>query len=174
MLATLDTQSNINGKELEIRRNSFLNETSLNNNRDNLFLSKKELAKILDRLLQDKESLLDKKVSNENFCLATTELADPLDEASANIQASHELRFRNRDIFYLKKIDKSLKKVTNGTYGLCTECDEEISFERLLARPTADLCICCKEEAELGEKTNIFGKRSKSLGQSLVDISFKS
>lgn len=173
MLATLNHQECADVKKNENRRNSFLKGLGLNKQRENHFLKQKDLFKILDILLDEKEKLMDKDVSNENFCLADTELADPLDEASANIQASHNLRFRNRDVFYLKKINKSLKKVSRGTYGLCDECDDNISYERLLARPTAELCICCKEEAELGEKSNIFGKRSKSLGQSLVDISIK-
>jgi DnaK suppressor protein len=39
-----------------------------------------------------------------------------------------------------------------GTYGQCEECSAPIALARLLARPTADLCIQCKEVEELREK----------------------
>ena len=138
--------------------------------RENVFLSDNDLAFIQIRLLKEKESILAKKKDFDGFCLDKNELSDPLDEASINVQTSHELRFRNREIFFLKKINKSLLKIKEGSYGLCEECGAEITFERLRARPTAELCINCKEEAELGEKNNIFGKTSKSLGKSISEV----
>jgi DnaK suppressor protein len=65
----------------------------------------------------------------------------------------------------VKKIDKALKKFDNNEFGLCDECGTWIKFERLLARPTADLCILCKEESERDESNNISGRQSKSLGK---------
>jgi DnaK suppressor protein len=129
-----------------------------------------KLNKILNKLLVERAKLLQIEKDQEKFCLDKNELADPLDEASINIQASQALRFRNRNIFYLKKINKSLGRVLDGTYGHCEECDDDISFERLMARPTAELCILCKEEAELGERNSIFGKKSKSLGKSITEL----
>jgi DnaK suppressor protein len=96
-------------------------------------------------------------------------LSDPLDEASVNTQTSHDIRFINRENFYLKKINKSLDAMSRGTYGLCEECDAEIGFERLNARLTAEMCIVCKEEAENAENNNFFDKKSKSLGRALHD-----
>ena len=138
--------------------------------RENVFLSDNDLTFIQIRLLKEKESILIKKKDFDSFCLDKNELSDPLDEASINVQTSHELRFRNREVFFLKKINKSLLKIDEGSYGLCEECSAEISFERLRARPTAELCINCKEEAELGEKNSIFGKTSKSLGKSISEV----
>src|SRR5690606_3992638 len=103
--------------------------------------------------------------------LDKNELADPLDEASINVQTSQELRFRNRKMLYLKKINKTLRKIEEGIYGLCQDCDVEIGFDRLMARPTADMCIGCKEESEMTERNNFHMKRSKSLGHSLQDMS---
>ena len=138
--------------------------------RENSFLSKKQLNVIKDQLLAAKEQILNEQKSLEDYCLDRNELADPLDEASVNVQTSQELRFRNRKMFYLKKVNKALKKLDDGTLGLCQDCDAEISFERLKARPTADLCITCKEESEFSEKNNFFDKKSKSLGKTLHEI----
>jgi DnaK suppressor protein len=137
--------------------------------RDNAYLTDKQIALLSDKLLSDKERITNKKLEQENYHLDKNELSDPLDEASVNTQTSHDIRFINREIIYLKKINKSLEAISRGTYGLCEECDSEIGFERLNARLTAELCIACKEEAEHAENNNFYDKKSKSLGRALHD-----
>ncbi len=138
--------------------------------RENVYLKGKDIKSVKMKLLSDIERITLKDKSHESFCLDTDELSDVLDEASANIQASQELRFRNREIFYLKKLNQALERIESGTFGLCKECDAEVGYERLMARPTADLCINCKEESEMEEKNNFFQRKSKSLGKSLNDM----
>ncbi len=137
--------------------------------RENAYLSDKHIAILKDKLLSEKERIANKKLEQESYQLDRNELSDPLDEASVNTQTSHDIRFINRENFYLKKINKSLDAINRGTYGLCEECDAEIGFERLNARLTAELCIACKEEAEMAENNNFFDKKSKSLGRALHD-----
>jgi RNA polymerase-binding protein DksA len=48
----------------------------------------------------------------------------------------------------LADIDAALKRIEDGTYGICTTCSKEISEERLEARPWATLCIDCQRERE--------------------------
>jgi RNA polymerase-binding protein DksA len=48
----------------------------------------------------------------------------------------------------LESIDAALKRIEDGTYGICTNCGKEIAPERLDAYPWASLCIDCKREAE--------------------------
>lgn len=43
----------------------------------------------------------------------------------------------------LKKLQYALRKVDSVDYGLCMECEEEISFERLLLLPESSHCIRC-------------------------------
>lgn len=138
--------------------------------RENDYLSDKQVNKLKEQLLNAKEEIANKKLDQGHYCLDRNELSDPLDEASINVQTSHELRFRNRELFYLKKITKSLMRMDEGIYGLCDDCGVEIGFERLMARPTAELCINCKEESEITEKNNFFQKKSKSLGKTLQEI----
>jgi DnaK suppressor protein len=138
--------------------------------RENSYLTDKQVESLKEGLLAEKERIINKEISEDRYCLDKNELSDPLDEASINIQASQELRFRNRENFYLKKINKSLTRLNNGQYGLCEDCDAEIAYERLKARATAELCIQCKEEAEFSESHNVFAKRSKSLGKTMSEI----
>lgn len=137
--------------------------------RENAYLSDKQIAILKDKLLAEKERISNKKLEQDNYSLDKNELSDPLDEASVNTQTSHDIRFINRENFFLKKVNKSLEAINRGTYGLCEECDAEIGFERLSARLTAELCIACKEEAEMAENNNFFDKKSKSLGRALHD-----
>lgn len=95
------------------------------------------------------------------------ESKDSVDSANDNILVSTSLRFSNREALYLKKIQKALKKIDSEEFGSCDDCGALISFQRLLARPTSDLCIECKEESEMSELHNIFHKKSKSLGENL-------
>ena len=46
-------------------------------------------------------------------------------------------------------------RLEDGTFGICEECNREISEKRLMARPTATLCIECKEKEEARENTGI-------------------
>ena len=48
----------------------------------------------------------------------------------------------------LADIDAALKRIEDGTYGICTNRGEQIPLERLEARPWATLCIDCQRERE--------------------------
>ena len=48
----------------------------------------------------------------------------------------------------LADIDAALRRIEEGTYGICTNCGKPIPEERLEARPWATLCIDCQRERE--------------------------
>ena len=50
----------------------------------------------------------------------------------------------------LKEIDRALKKIESGTFGICETCGQPIAEERLLAIPYAKQCIDCKRREERG------------------------
>lgn len=78
-------------------------------------------------------------------------MSDESDVATMQENLTMDLRRRERETFLNKKITKSLAKLDNGEYGYCDDCGGEIGEGRLHARPTADLCITCKEIAEKAE-----------------------
>lgn len=81
-----------------------------------------------------------------------TVFADPNDRASQESDIALELRNRDRERKLIKKIDESLARIENGEYGYCESCGVEIGLKRLEARPTATMCIDCKELDERREK----------------------
>lgn len=44
------------------------------------------------------------------------------------------------------QINRALLKLENGSYGICSECGEEISEPRLKTIPYASLCIKCADK----------------------------
>lgn len=82
----------------------------------------------------------------------TAKFADPADRATQEEEFSLELRTRDRERKLIKKINESLGSIENGDYGYCDECGDEIGIKRLEARPTATMCVDCKELDEVKEK----------------------
>jgi DnaK suppressor protein len=85
--------------------------------------------------------------------------------AMNDIEQGMKMRLGNRESLYFRKVEEALLRIKEGTYGLCLQCDGQISVKRLEARPTAELCIECKEAAEKSELLNAEGRRHKSLGE---------
>jgi len=104
---------------------------------------------------------------NEDFHLQREDMLDEVDMTSSELETSMRMRLRNREALFLKKIDESLTRINDGTFGLCESCSEDIDVKRLLARPTTTMCVNCKEQSERREQLHIDGHRSKSLGNKL-------
>lgn len=52
----------------------------------------------------------------------------------------------------LIKIDEALRKLKEGTYGMCEDCGDEISVERIKIIPFATCCRDCQEKKEIIDK----------------------
>ncbi len=77
---------------------------------------------------------------------------DPTDRASLEADRNFMLRIRDREHKLIKKIKKALGRIENAAFGICEECGEDISIERLKARPVTTQCIDCKTKEEAKEK----------------------
>lgn len=111
------------------------------------------------RILEIKKKLLEQKkqiLADAGITLlnlpSETNLSEIGDIASQEIDRSFLLRLIDRERKLLKKIEKAVEKIDNGTYGICESCGAEIPIGRLEARPVTDLCIECKTEQEEIEK----------------------
>ena len=54
----------------------------------------------------------------------------------------------DRHIRHIREIELARQRISEGSYGVCVDCDEAIAFERLRARPTAKRCIFCQQQHE--------------------------
>ena len=131
-------------------------------------LTEKQIENLRNILVNEKNRLAYKNVVlSEDFNLHQEDRSDEVDLANADVQNAERLRMRNREIFYSKKIGSALERIARGEYGLCQDCGDPIKFERLRARPSAELCINCKEESERDESLSILSIQSKSLGRAI-------
>jgi DnaK suppressor protein len=105
-------------------------------------------------LLQQKiAELLNDQLKTISVLAGTNErLTDPNDQASMDVERSYELRIRDRERRLIFKMKEAIKRIDDGTFGICADCDEEISEKRLIARPVTTQCIECKTREEKIEK----------------------
>lgn len=70
------------------------------------------------------------------------------------IDLSEDINFKRLETHRenLTRIDEALRKLEEGTYGICEDCGEEIPKERLEVMPFAILCRDCQEKKEEMEK----------------------
>lgn len=113
---------------------------------------------------QKRNLLYTNVVIREDFLIKPEDLSDETDQTSSDLENAMRMRLRNREALFLKKIEESLARIADGSFGKCVDCDEDIDVRRLEARPTATLCVHCKEEREHREQGHIDGHRAKSLG----------
>jgi DnaK suppressor protein len=106
------------------------------------------------RLEEERRQLLENAQETLEQMQGVASAADPNDRASVEEKFSLDFRVRDRERKLLKKIDEALLRIHNGTYGWCVETGEPIGLRRLLARPTATLCIEAQERHELYKKTH--------------------
>ena len=102
------------------------------------------------REMQDKLQQVIEKAEKE-----VKEFADlgPLDAVDVScFNSSRESIFadssRNRN--QLRQVQRALQRLRNGSFGICTTCEEAIGLKRLQAVPWTNHCIQCQEQFELG------------------------
>jgi DnaK suppressor protein len=104
------------------------------------------LAQRLDGLLEDANKTLSGMTDQG------ASFPDPTDRASLESDRNFELRIRDRERKLIGKVKEALARLDQETFGICESCSEEISEERLKARPVTTLCIECKKSQENEEK----------------------
>ena len=75
---------------------------------------------------------------------------DYADAGSDAFEREVSLNLLQHEQMELRDIDKALKRIEDGSYGSCAECQQAISLPRLKAKPFARLCIDCKRKEEAG------------------------
>jgi len=78
------------------------------------------------------------------------DIGDFYDQASSDRDRELSLMLADREREKVILVDDALKRIENGTYGICESCDEVIDKERLMAMPFTKLCLSCQEDLERG------------------------
>ncbi len=75
---------------------------------------------------------------------------DSIDDSAEEALYGTKLRLADRESEQIEAIELALKRLDEGSLGMCEECEEHIAFGRLKARPMSRLCIPCQEDREAG------------------------
>lgn len=129
-----------------------LTESALRKAAASEYMNSAQLTFFREMLVENQKELIDNAgVTSEHLREHEVE-PDPTDQATIEEEYALELRARDRERKLLKKIEQSLRRIDDGTYGWCEETGEPIGIPRLLARPTATLTIEAQSRRELKQK----------------------
>lgn len=124
-------------------------------------MRKSELDRFKKVFLKQREDIiLNSKLLDEGL-MARDDVRDEADQATNGIEQTMSMQMKNREVATLRMIDEALRRIESGTYGECDSCGERIEFRRLQARPTAHLCIACKEEEEKRAGSLVLGRHAE-------------
>ena len=112
-------------------------------------------------ILERKEAELD-RVLRKRDGIAIEKSADQMDEIQYATERELAMRNVDRESHLLRQVKAALKRVHDGSFGICMECESAISPRRLAALPWASLCIQCQEAADRDRQ-----ERTESPGESL-------
>ncbi|MDD2308133.1 MAG: TraR/DksA family transcriptional regulator [Desulfuromonadaceae bacterium] len=108
-----------------------------------------EIRVILEKLKEDTLREIRKSVKSGTEAVAAIEPSgDIYDQASSERDRELGLLLGDREREKIHSIDEALLRISEGDYGICEECDEDIPLGRLKAMPFARHCVKCKTDLE--------------------------
>ena len=121
-------------------------------------LTKKELTDFKKLLLKKKDETNDeiKHISDDTLKKSQKDASGDIsgytyhmaDVATDNYDREFSLGLASKDRKSLYELEDALKRIDDGTFGVCLDCGCLISKTRLKVVPQARLCIKCQEKRE--------------------------
>ena len=114
---------------------------------------KLDLEKYKKQLISERDRIMDEQHAiGAHAAEAGYELADydnhPADTATDTFMREQDQAIGENYKQMLEQINEALRKIDEGTYGMCDRCGQPIHVNRLRAIPFATLCIDCQESLE--------------------------
>jgi RNA polymerase-binding protein DksA len=116
-------------------------------------MKKADLKKFEDLLLDKKKTLMDEMgIVGSSMKDSTGDLSSysyhMADQGTETMDREMAFMFASKSGRLIYHIDEALRRIQDGSYGLCHSCGKPISQARLEAVPHARLCIECKAKEE--------------------------
>jgi DnaK suppressor protein len=112
---------------------------------------KRHLIRMREDIVAEAKAEIKKFKSGEKKQIVETVLDDG-DLSFVDLSEDISLKQLSTHRETLIKIDEALRKIHEGTYGLCEDCGDEVSVERLKIIPFATHCKECQEKKEMLDK----------------------
>jgi DnaK suppressor protein len=93
-----------------------------------------------------------REASEDRKLMRAGEVRDSGDEGEAMLQDAVRFAVIDMKAELAARIDAALRRLADGSYGLCEDCGDEIAAARLGAMPFAERCRDCEELREDGER----------------------
>mgnify|MGYP005838157025 FL=1 len=116
-------------------------------------MTKTELNKY-KQILEEKLAELSQAVRDREG-IAIEKSPDALDEVQHAAERELAIRNLDRESQLLRNVRAALRRINEGTYGVCLHCEEDINPKRLNAVPWAPFCIQCQELADKNRDENL-------------------
>ena len=75
-------------------------------------------------------------------------VTDTADEALASALVDVDTAIIDRHVIELRDIDAARERMQKHIYGICSDCGDAMTFQRLAAYPTAKRCVRCQQQRE--------------------------
>jgi DnaK suppressor protein len=98
-------------------------------------------------VLEAKQAELVRLLRNRDG-IAIEKCPDALDEVQHATERELVIRNLDRDSNLLRNVRGALRLIAKGNFGVCRQCEEDISPKRLAAVPWTPFCIRCQELAD--------------------------
>jgi DnaK suppressor protein len=84
--------------------------------------------------------------------IAIEKSPDALDEVQHATERELAIRSLDRDSNLLRNVRTALRRIEEGSFGFCLNCEEDISPRRLAAVTWTPFCIQCQEIANRSQR----------------------
>ena len=115
------------------------------------------------QILERKETELVQVLRNRDG-IAIEKSADQMDEIQYASERDLAIQNVDRESHLLGHVRAALRRIRDGSFGTCIECEWVINPKRLAAVPWASRCIQCQEAADRDGQ-----ERTDSVSESLVN-----
>jgi DnaK suppressor protein len=105
-----------------------------------------EMGRIKE-ILERKEAELAQILRNRDG-IAIEKSADAMDEIQYASERDLAIRNVDRESTLLRDVKAAVRRMNDGSFGTCIECESPISPKRLAAVPWASRCIQCQDSAD--------------------------
>ena len=114
---------------------------------------------LLEAELMQRQHQLDKRLADHTQGLSRAEharevlLQDGDDAPQREPERELDMALTDLETRELGAVSEALRRLQGGDYGVCTDCDADIPFDRLKVEPWALRCVACETRRENQART---------------------
>jgi DnaK suppressor protein len=135
-------------------------------------MNNRERYDVLKAMLEERRRDIHDRLRSlrETLPAQVAEVKDAEEQSVHDFVQDVELALMEMKAETLGQIDEAIRRLEEGTYGTCAQCNREISEARLKAVPFATLCLECQESEEEARAVHREGRPASPFASSLGSL----